>query len=111
MCAGGANMTRKSLDFVAIERAALANIETIVWQVLRRGKISGNEFLALNPRRADKHIGSFKVNLRTGKWADFACGDSGGNVISLVAYACDVSYYEAAEHLAKQLGVGGAQHD
>ncbi|MBI1328226.1 MAG: hypothetical protein GC136_11400 [Alphaproteobacteria bacterium] len=104
-------MVRKSLDFAAIERAAMANIETIVRQALPRGKMSGHEYLALNPRRADKHIGSFKVNLRTGKWADFASGDSGGNIISLVSYACDVSYYEAAEHLAKQLGVGGVQHD
>ncbi len=104
-------MGRKSLDFAAIEKAAMANIQTIVWQILPRGKISGHEYISLNPRRADKHIGSFKVNMRTGKWADFACGDRGVGIIYLVAYACNVSAYEAAEHLAKQLGVGGVQHD
>ena len=30
------------------------------------------EYVALNPTRADKRAGSFKINLQTGRWADFA---------------------------------------
>lgn len=104
-------MNKKPLDFAVIERAALANITNIIACVLPHGKTYGNEYIALNPRRTDEHIGSFKVNVRTGKWADFACDARGGNVISLVSYACDVSYYEAALHLSQQLGVGGVSHD
>ena len=39
-----------------------------------------------NPTRADRRPGSFSVNTRTGRWADFATGDRGGDVVSLAAY-------------------------
>jgi hypothetical protein len=61
--------------------------------------------VALNPRRQDSHPGSFKVNLRTGRWADFATGDKGGDVISLLAYLKGISQSEAARHLACELEV------
>jgi hypothetical protein len=53
------------------------------------GASSGSEYVVLNPRRADRHPGSFKVRIagrRAGAWADFAIGDRGGDIISLVAY-------------------------
>jgi hypothetical protein len=34
----------------------------------------------------DQNPGSFSINVRTGRWADFATGDKGGDVISLAAY-------------------------
>jgi hypothetical protein len=60
--------------------------------------------VALNPRRADCRLGSFKVNLNTGRWADFATGDRGGDLISLLAYLQGVSQTEAARLLARELG-------
>jgi hypothetical protein len=42
--------------------------------------------------------------LRTGRWADFATGDSGGDPVSLVAYLENVSQGEAARMLARMLG-------
>ena len=36
--------------------------------------------------RSDRRPGSFSVNTRTGRWADFATGDRGGDVVSLAAY-------------------------
>jgi len=105
-------MARKSLDFAAIEQAALANIAAILQRLVPHGRVRGQEYIALNPKRSDQHVGSFKVNMRTGKWADFACADARGNgVISLVAYVCNVRPYEAALHLSQQLGVGGVHHD
>ena len=47
----------------------------------------GHEWVAKNPTRADRHAGSFSVNLRSGKWADFATGDKGGDVVALAASA------------------------
>jgi hypothetical protein len=50
------------------------------------GKIVAREYVALNPTRADRRPGSFKVNMRTGRWSDFAAGDKGGDPVSLCAY-------------------------
>ena len=78
-----------------------------------RGKAVGREIVALNPRRADRNLGSFKVNRYNGRWADFATGDKGRDPISLVAYLADVSQGEAARLLARMLGidVGGARNE
>jgi hypothetical protein len=46
---------------------------------------------AVNPRRVDRHPGSFRINLASGKWADFAVDAKGGDLISLVAYLKDIA--------------------
>jgi hypothetical protein len=61
--------------------------------------------VARNPRRQDRHLGSFRVNLRTGRWADFATGDRGGDVVSLAAFLAGISQADAARHLARMLGI------
>jgi len=98
-------------DFEAINQAALAAFPAVLARLLPRGKAVGRELLALNPRRADRNLGSFKINRYTGKWCDFASGDKGGDPISLVAYLADVSQGDAARLLAQMLGlkVGGPQ--
>ncbi len=70
------------------------------------GRREGREWVALNRLRADRHTGSFKVNLETGRWADFALSDArGGDPISLAAYLFDLSQVEAARKLAEMLRV------
>ena len=69
------------------------------------GRVQGHEFVARNPRRADRSPGSFCINLCTGRWADFATGDTGGDVVSLGAYLGDLSQVEAARRIAEMLGV------
>jgi hypothetical protein len=59
----------------------------------------------LNPKRADRRLGSFSINLTTGRWADFATGDKGGDVVSLAAYLFDLSQAEAAGRIAAMLGL------
>ena len=101
-------MKRRSgphLDFGAINSAALANFPAVLARLLPKGKRVGKDIVALNPRRADRNLGSFKVNRYNGKWADFATGDRGGDPISLVAYIENVSQREAALRLARMLGV------
>src|ERR1700730_5417116 len=71
----------------------------------RRQKTIAREYVALNPARADRRPGSFKVNLRTGRWADVATGDRGGDPVSLCAYVEGVSQAEAARRLARMLGL------
>ena len=94
------------VDFGAINAAALACLSTLVERWLPDGKRVGREWLALNPRRVDRRPGSFKVNLVTVKWADFALDDArGGDPVSLAAYLRGCSQLEAARSLARMLGV------
>ena len=109
------NTTRRrasKLDFEAINCAALAAFPAVLRRLLPNGKTLGREFVALNPRRADCSLGSFKVNRYNGRWADFATGERGGDPISLVAYLAGVSQGEAARLLANMLGIdaGGPHH-
>ena len=93
------------LDFDAINAAALTVFPAVLRRLLPNGKTVGREFLALNPRRADRSLGSFKINRYTGKWCDFSTGDRGGDPTSLVAYLCAISQAEAARLLAQMVGV------
>jgi hypothetical protein len=52
-----------------------------------RGRREGHEWVALNPKRNDRTLGSFKINLKTSRWAEnVATGDRGGDPVSLAAY-------------------------
>jgi len=108
---GGLRM-REALDFGAINQAALAAFPAVLNRLLPRGKTVGREIVALNPRRLDRNLGSFKVNRFNGRWCDFATGDKGGDPVSLVAYLAGVSQGEAARLLAQMLGIetGGRRH-
>ena len=94
-----------AIDFAAINRAALAVLPSLLVRWAPGGIVCGSEYVALNPTRADRSPGSFKVNLRTGKWADFATGDKGGDPISLAAYLAGIGQAEAARTLAEMLGL------
>lgn len=93
------------IDFETINRAALAALPAILRRLLPDGRIIGCEWVARNPTRGDRRPGSFKINLRTGRWADFATGDCGGDPVSLFAYVEAVSQAEAARRLARMLGL------
>jgi hypothetical protein len=93
------------IDFAAVNRAALAALPALLRRWLPDGRQVGREYLARNPLRADRRSGSFKINVRTGRWADFATGDAGGDVISLCAYLAGVGQAEAARSLADMLRV------
>jgi hypothetical protein len=93
------------IDFRAINTQALINFLAVLQRLLPFSRPQGHEYVALNPKRADRRLGSFKINLATGRWADFASGDRGGDPISLVAFLFDVSQVEAARRLARMLGI------
>jgi len=95
----------KRINFDEINRVATANLPHLLALWLPRGRTVGGEFTALNPRRHDSHRGSFKINLRTGKWADFATGDRGGDVVSLAAFLAGIGQAEAARNLSTMLGL------
>lgn len=95
----------KRINFAAVNAVALRALPLILSRWLPDGKRLGREFVARNPTRADRTLGSFSINLVTGKWADFATQDRGIGVISLAAYLFHLTQPEAARFVAAMLGI------
>ncbi len=96
---------RSSLDFDRINAAAMPALPAMLSRWLPGGRVIGGEYVVRNPQRSDRKPGSFKINIRTGRWADFATNDRGGDPISLAAFVFGLSQGEAARKLATMLGV------
>ena len=92
------NRIRKANEAVA------ANPESFLRHLLPNGRQRGREWVAINPRRVDGRLGSFKVNMKSGKWADFARDDRGGDFVSLCAYIKGIKQGEAAREIINQFG-------
>ena len=100
----GQNKSR--IDFKQVKDIALANAERVLSSWLPTGKRVGKEWVALNPKRNDKSLGSFSICMNVGVWKDQACDDAGGSdLISLVAYLDSSSMIDAAKSLSKFLGI------
>ena len=96
----------RGIDINALRGSASSSLADLCRSWLPDGHRAGAEWIARNPRRNDRCPGSFKINLVTGRWADFATGDKGGDAISLLAYLRGVSQGEAARLLRRELGIG-----
>jgi len=92
-----------ALDFVRIAQAALAQAESLLPSWLPGGKWDGMEW------RCGDLTGvkgtSCAVNRASGKWADFASGEQGGDLVSLYAAMHGLSQGDAAREVADQVGV------
>jgi uncharacterized protein (DUF927 family) len=88
-----------------VSAAALGSIDSVLSHWLPGGKRESSEYLTLNPKRADSAPGSFSINLKTGKWPDFATGDKGLDLVALVAYLEGETQGKAARRLAAFLGL------
>lgn len=96
----------RRIAFRRIADAALARADEIVGRWLPDGRREGVEWVARNPTRADHRAGSFKINLRTGRWGDFSTGDKGGDLVALAALLfTDGDMGEAAKKVAEMLGL------
>ena len=95
----------KRPDFAQINAAALSALPRLLDRWLPGGRQQGVEYIARNPTRPDRRPGSFSVNTRNGRWADFATGERGGDVVSLAAYLHGLGQAEAARKLAAMLGL------
>ena len=99
-------MLSTEIDFARVNRAALAVLPALLARWLPGGRTEGAEYVVLNPPRADRRPGSFRINTRTGCWADFAIrGARGGDVVSLADYLGDVRQVLPAARLAAMLGI------
>lgn len=87
-------------DFSTQSTLLLSKAILLVNMWIPGGRQCGCEYIVKNPTREDKNAGSFKINTRTGEWADFSTGDKGGDLISLYAYINGISNGEAARKLS-----------
>ena len=90
--------------FKTLNEAIAPTLLSLIPQILPQGRRQGQYWVALNPTRYDRKAGSFKINLHTGKWADYATGDNGSDAISLVAYLYGLKQGEAATYLKNITG-------
>ena len=86
-----------------IDSAVLPVLPVILRRWLPDGHLERDEYVARNPTRDDRHLGSFKINLTTGCWADFATGDGGRGAVSLAAYLFAIDRAEAARRLRRMM--------
>lgn len=94
------------VDFAQVNQAALTGFLAVVMRLLPGGKlVRRREYVVRNPKRADRHPGSFSINVVNGHWADFASGDRGRDPISLVGYLEGVERIEVARLLGQLVGI------
>lgn len=95
-----------------IADAALHQADHLLADWLPDGTRKGTEYWPTNPVRGDRQPGSFSISTTTGTWHDFASGDKGGDLVSLLAYLRDCRQTDAARMIAQQLGLsfGGEHH-
>ena len=92
------------INFQDVKKQIRGNEQAILHYLLPDGRKEGHEYVALNPTRPDKSLGSFRININTGRWGDFATDDRGGDLISLWAYVRNTNQLEAAQEISKLLG-------
>lgn len=90
----------RDIDFDSINSAALANPSYIESRLPEARKV-GDELVAGNIHGDPGK--SFKINRETGKWADFAGNERGGDPVSFVAAQEGVGQAEAAMLIARDL--------
>lgn len=95
----------------AVAHAALAQIDGLVTSWLPDAKREGGDYVAINPTRADKSKGSFRITRSNGKWHDAATGEGGGDLVSLYAYLHGTTQGEAARAIAPLVGLNDLYSD
>jgi putative DNA primase/helicase len=98
---------QSSVRIKVVAGAALNYIDILLQRWLPDGRFYGDYYEALNPTRDDRELGSFKVNIGTGRWNDWATGDY-GDLVGLYAYIHGITQYEAAQSVQQEIeGLGG----
>ncbi len=87
------------VNFQTVKQKYRENPLSILQELVGAGEVQGGDYVALNPRRNDRHRGSFRIKISTGGFYDFATGDKGGSIIDLVAFVYDCEVIEAVAKL------------
>lgn len=89
-------------NFQLIKQQYKQNPIAILKRLVGDGKIEGGDYVALNPKRNDHKLGSFRIDIASGRFHDFATGDSGGSIIDLAAFVYGSDLGVAAQKLEQQ---------
>lgn len=91
------------IDFAALAGALLERAYTLVPLWLRDGQIVGHEYICGGLDGGEGR--SLSVNLKTGKWAEFAGDERGNDLLSLYAAIYDLPQGQAARQVAIETGL------
>ena len=94
----------KNINFEEVKRTVRGYEEVLMLRLLPHAKRKGCDWVALNPTRLDRTLGSFRINAYSFRWIDHATGDKGGDIISLWAYIRQISQLQAAQELLTIIG-------
>lgn len=86
-------------DFKNLKQQYRQNPIAVLQQLVGQGRVEGSDYVALNPRRNDRKLGSFRIDINTGKFYDFATGDRGISIIDLAMFVYNCGIVEAAQKL------------
>lgn len=89
------------IDFAAVNAAALSALPSLLQRWFPTGFRVGPEFKVGNLRGDPGD--SLSINLNSGRWADFASDEKGGDPVSLYAAMHRIDQAEAAKALAAEL--------
>jgi len=99
----------KPEEIKRIAELAKGHGERILDRWLPGGKRQGKEYTVRNPHREDEHLGNLSIEIASGRGGDFAMpGETFGDYVGVVAFASRCGMGEAAEMLAKFLGVSAS---
>lgn len=94
-----------------ISNALRADVLSLCHAIGLQGKVEHNDFVAYNPTRNDKNLGSFRICIRGAKqgvWCEFASNER-GDPIDLINYCLfnnSSNKHEAIEWAKSFLGIG-----
>jgi predicted P-loop ATPase len=91
-----------SLNFDELRQIFQGNIRQILADICPGGKLIGSEWTCGTTTGGKGD--SFKFNIKTQKWSDFAVGTKGGDIISLYAHNRGIKQIEAARELSDRYG-------
>ncbi|MBL5979060.1 virulence protein E [Comamonas sp. NyZ500] len=88
------------IQFGPLRESLLADAENLVPRWLPGGQFDGHEYRCADLSGGHGH--SCSVNVKTGKWADFATGEQGNDLIGLYAAIHGLSNAKAAIQVARE---------
>ncbi|KHK02849.1 DNA primase [Desulfovibrio sp. TomC] len=90
-------------SFMRVNASAFGRITELLPIWLPGGRQEGQEYVCASLDGGQGR--SCKVNLATGKWADFATDEKGGDLVSLFAAIHGLRQSDAAQRIAENLGI------
>lgn len=91
------------IGFKGLAQSLLSRSRDVVPSWLPGGRMRGREYVCGNLRGGEGD--SLSVNMDTGKWADFAGDDKGGDLISLYAAIQGIGQADAAKAISENIGI------